>query len=79
MESLQIKPLAYGKKQAVKANIHGSLKYDHINGNLFVDVAVFTAEDELCEVFSVKLDKQFTDTWVEDSTILTKAIELLQL
>ena len=79
MESIQIKPLQYGKKEAVKANIHGSLKYDHINGNLFVDVAVFTAEDELCEVFSVKLDKEFTDTWVEDSAILTKAIELLQL
>ena len=79
MESVQINPLAYGKKQAVKANIHGSLNYDHINGNLFVDVAVFTAEDELCEVFSVKLDKSFTDTWVNDADVLTKAIELLQL
>lgn len=79
MESVQIKPLAYGKKQAVKANVHGAMSYDAINGNLFVNVAVFTEADELCEVFSVKLDKEFTDTWVEDSAVLSKAIELLEL
>lgn len=79
MESVQIKPLQYGKKQAVKANVHGAMSYDAINGNLFVNVAVFTEADELCEVFSVKLDKEFTDTWVEDSAVLSKAIELLEL
>lgn len=76
---INIKPLQYGKKTAVIANIHGALKYDHINGNLFGEVAVFTESQEMCEVFAFKLDKEFTDTWQDDATVLPAALEKLEI
>jgi hypothetical protein len=79
MKPLRIKPLPYGKRTAVKANINGTLKYDQINGNLFGSVAVFSESNELCEAFNFKLDKSFTDTWIDDSTVLPAALSILNI
>lgn len=74
MQPIAIKPIQYGKRQAVKANIHGHVLYEPQNGIATGNIAIFDEEDKLVELFAYSLGKEFTDTWNDDKDILLSAL-----
>ena len=76
MKAIRIKPIGFGRngqKVAVKANVHGNVKYNLATDEAELTIKVFAEDDIELETYNVLLPKEVTDLWIGDNMKLIVA------